>query len=238
MFVKNNILGVEVTSEKQDTILEYIDDNIEKKDFRLTIVTPNPEMVVYATKHKQFRALLNKADIALCDGVGLTLAGRLVARPFKERITGVDFMKNLCEKIAKKPVTVGFLGGRAKVAEDTAKCLREIYPSLKVVYTASEFDRSTFPKEGVDILFVAFGFPKQEEWVSTYFDTVSVKIAMGVGGSFDYISGRVSRAPLVIRSVGLEWLYRLVRQPWRLKRQLALLTFMRLVFQDMLHIKG
>jgi len=92
-------------------------------------------------------------------------------------------------------------------------------------------------KAGVDILFVAYGFPKQEEWIAKNLPKLPVKAAMGVGGAFDYISGNVSRAPFFVRAIGLEWLFRLIRQPWRIKRQLRLATFILLVIKELTRVK-
>ena len=234
--MKKNILGVGVTDAKSEDILEYVLDEVKKPSKKLSIVTPNPEIVVYATKHPTFKKLINEADLALCDGVGLLLAGMVLGKPLPERITGVDLMKSLCEKSVKKAYTIGFLGGRAGVAERTAECLKGLYPGLRVDFTESDFDVKHFPKKGVDILFVAFGFPKQEEWIAKNLPLLPVKVAMGVGGAFDYLSGNVTRAPFIVRAVGLEWLFRLIRQPWRWRRQLSLLLFAKLVIQARLRL--
>lgn len=223
--VKNTILGTDITSGTGDQVLKYVIDLIEKKEEKCFITTPNPEIVMYAKSHPSFQGILNTADLALCDGVGLLIAGYILNKPFKDRITGVDFMEKLCKRLARKPVSIGLLGARPRVAEKVAKCLREKYPEIKIVFTASEWDEKQFPKRGVDLLFVAFGFPKQEEWIAQNLPKLPITVAMGVGGAFDYLSGEVARAPFLMRSVGLEWLFRLSKQPWRLKRQLALPHF-------------
>ena len=253
MLVKNQILGVGVTNEKSSSILEYVLKNIEKNTKKYYITTPNPEIIVYATKNQHFRNILNEADLALCDGVGLTFAGKILKKPFVERVTGVDFMEELCKRVAKKPITVGFLGGRGRVAQLTAERLKQRFPDLSVVlaeagnpdqktmelvkqkaehYAASHHDTIGSGKKEIDILFVGFGFPKQEEWIYTYLPTLPVRYAMVVGGAFDYLSGSVPRAPKALRAVGLEWLFRLMVQPWRLKRQLALIEFILLVLKE------
>ena len=146
---------------------------------------------------------------------------------------------------------MGFLGGKDGVAEKTAECLQKKYPGLRVNFAGSEWPNEMKDEKGelknrektshlsflishlsIDILFVAFGVPKQEFWISDNLEKIPVKIAIGVGGAFDYISGRVKRAPEWIQNIGLEWLYRLIREPWRLKRQLALLEFIRLVIKE------
>lgn len=262
--VKTTVLGVGITSDTSRSILEYVVDLLENSKEKCIIFTPNPEMVVAASKDRSIQDLLNKADLALCDGVGLYLASHLVAKGVPGRIAGVDFVKSLCENVSEKPINIGFLGGRTNVAEKTAECLLSLHPTLRVVFAGEEWgkegfdnaqkimtrikslhnskghndtprgtDKSSRQYESatVDILFVAYGFPKQEKWIANNLEKLPIRVAMGVGGTFDYLSGRVSRAPFLVRSLGLEWMYRLVRQPWRLKRQLALFEFIGLVLK-------
>ena len=234
---KQMIMGVGITDATEEEISKYIFKGLKEKGEKLIIITPNPEILVYATKHPEYKLKLNKADVALPDGVGVFLAGLLVGKPFKERIPGVDFIEELCRNSAKNPVSMGFLGGRGGVAKRTAERLQEKYPWIDVVFIGEDWfdkDKNTHygAKKTIDILFVAFGFPKQEEWIFDHLEDLPVKAAMGVGGSFDYISGDVVRAPFIIRAMGLEWLFRLVRQPWRIKRQLALVEFMFLIVKE------
>lgn len=243
------ILGTSITTASENEILEYIFKVIEKKQEKARIVTPNPEMLVYALRSSSFQNILNQAQVSLPDGVGLTLAGSMLKTNRFTRITGVDFMEILCRESAKRGFTVGFLGGRDGVAEKTAECLVEKYPHLRVIFVGEEWktdskppaqdpagrlttvtprttaDRQPQAADHIDILFVAFGFPRQEEWIAKNLDSLPVSVAMGVGGAFDYISGKVPRAPKVVRNAGMEWVFRLLVQPWRLKRQLALPVF-------------
>lgn len=253
MLSKNKILDVGITNASKEDILEYIFKTLEEKEKPYFIVTPNPEILVFAHKHKSFQTVLNTARLALPDGVGVTMGGKILGKPFKERITGTDLVDALCKESVKKPITVGFLGGRQNVAEKIAECLREKYPGLNVAFKGEEW-----PKKGtkvqrykgtkdksdsaslnqwtsepqIDILFVAFGFPKQEQWMAEHVGRVPVRVMVGVGGAFDYISGRLTRAPGFLRTLGFEWLYRLVMQPWRIKRQLALFEFLLLFLKE------
>ena len=153
------------------------------------------------------------------------------------RVSGTDLMDALCGVAAEKGFVVGFLGGGKRVAEKTAECLKKKYPGLKVAFAESgmkvdrngEWTDSSFDIPPVDILFVAFGHIKQEKWIANNLDKIPVKIAMGVGGAFDYLSGRILRAPIWIRELGFEWLFRLAVQPWRIKRQLVLLKYLWLI---------
>jgi len=270
MIGKKNILGVDITDATKNEVLEYIIKNLENLRKKLFIVTPNPEILVLSSKNSSFKNVLNSADLASPDGIGVLIAGKFLGQPLKERFTGVDLIENLCNRVAEKPITVGFLGGRDGVAEKTVECLRKKHPKLKIAFVGEEWPSEDFftknqykvssikHKEqenikdvgknflnteylihntGIDILFVAFGAPKQEFWISENLDKIPVRVAIGVGGAFDYISGKVPRAPGFIRGIGLEWLFRLVVQPWRIKRQIALLQFIWLVFRERINQK-
>ena len=258
MLEKKIILGVGITNATTDKILEYIITGLQKGTKKYYVVTPNPEILVLANKNLEYRKILNEARIALVDGVGIILAGKVLGKSFKQRLTGVDLLENLCERVSKKPITVGFLGGKGGIADKTAECLRSRYPNLKIAFVGQEWpqDSSMYQVSSIkynenkksytgihntkylilntfiDILFVAFGAPKQEIWISENLDKLPVRVVIGAGGAFDYVSGRVPRAPLFIRRLGFEWLFRLIVQPWRIKRQLALLEFMFLVLKE------
>lgn len=253
------ILGTNITNVSKSEILEFVEKNLDKKDIKIPIVTPNPEILMYAVDHKEYQKVLNSAKVSLADGVGVVVSGKILRKGIKERIAGVDFMLSLCSLAAERGFSVGFLGGREGVAEKTAECLVKKYPNLIVGFVNSEWNEYGFDKAkkyqvlsskyyankkednlneskilnakyvihdtSVDILFVAFGFPKQEIWIDENLDKIPVTVAMGVGGAFDYISGNVRRAPKFVRDAGMEWAFRLAVQPWRIKRQLALPRF-------------
>ncbi len=256
------VLGVSVTTSPVEEILKYVFDSVRSGTEKLKIFTPNPEIVMYAREHSDFLAILNQAHINLPDGVGMTMASLALGKERFSRMSGVDFMEMMCKESVIKLATVGFLGARGSIALEAAKCLQKKYPGLKVRFVGSEWENGRWipteyeenvalfemteklekdtllprihllPKQEIDILFVAFGFPKQETWISEHIDILPFHVGMGVGGAFDYLSGNVSRAPKPIQDVGLEWLYRLLRQPWRAKRQLALIRFIRLVISE------
>jgi N-acetylglucosaminyldiphosphoundecaprenol N-acetyl-beta-D-mannosaminyltransferase len=230
-FEKIFLLGVGFTDATEQQILEYIVIGLQKIDDKYYIVTPNPELLVIANDDSYYKAILNNAKLALPDGIGVVMVSKLVGKPIEQRVTGVDFMESLCKRVSKQPITVGFLGGGPHVAELTAECLVKKYPGLKVGLVSKEWNKSLKDKK-VDILFVAFGSPKQEIWISENLKNLPVKIAIGVGGSFDLISGRVPRAPKFLRGLGFEWLFRLFVQPWRIKRQLSLAKFVYLVLME------
>lgn len=237
-----NILDVRVDKINMAQAVNLVESWLEgtKKHY---IVTPNPEFIMAAQKDVEFKRVLNNADLAIPDGVGLKLASDIVCT-----VPGIDLMEALIYEASKKGFTVGFLGGKNGVAKETAECLQKKHKNLKVTFSSSgglvdnngeniiqgggEGSQNDNIIPPTDILFVAFGQVKQEKWIAKNLDKIPVKVAMGVGGSFDYLSGRVSRAPKVIRNLGLEWLFRLILQPWRIKRQLALINFVFKVVLD------
>lgn len=236
-----NLLGVKITAESEEKVLEYILERLRSSSKKFFITTPNPEILVYAHSHLDYQDKLNTAEVALPDGIGLLWAALIEAKPLKTRITGVDFLEKLCEKSREKPLSIGFLGGRGGVAEKASKRLQQKYPWIKVAWVGEEWPKEKndvlrYSSE-IDILFVAFGFPKQEEWIYEHLPHIPVKAAIGIGGAFDYLSGEVRRAPKLVRALGLEWLFRLIRQPWRWKRQLTLLKFIYLIILEKFETK-
>lgn len=214
--MKKYILGVGIDDINIDQVVRKVEGWL-KKGGKHYIVTPNPEFLVTAQSDPEFKKILNNADLAIPDGRGLKLAGDIL-----NHSPGIDVMEELVKRSSDWAVAVGFLGGRGNVAEKTAERLKKKYPALKVKFISEEPD--DIPK--LDILFVAFGHPKQEKWISKNLPKLPVKVAMGVGGSFDYLSGKVPRAPLWIRNIGMEWLFRLILEPWRIKRQLSLIKYL------------
>jgi len=229
MKIKDLIFQIE--NVKFEEALEYLVKKAKKTEGKTFVVTINPELIMLAEKDTEYEKILKSADLALCDGAGIVWAGKIFGKNFPERIHGVDLVEKLSKSVAKEPITVGFLGGHENVAQLTADCLVKKYSSLKVAFAESEWE-DVRSRKSCDILFVAFGSPKQEQWIYKHLDQIDTKVVIGVGGSFDFISGRVRRAPKWMRKLGLEWLFRLLIQPWRLKRQLALPRFVLLVLRE------
>ena len=238
------ILGINVSTEKRGNILKNIIRRL-RVGKKFYIVTPNPEIMMYALKDKEYRHVLDQAQFAIPDGVGVLMASKILKKGVLERITGVDFMMEVVRECAREGLTTGFLGGGSGIAEGVADCLKKIHPKLKIGFTGEEWDEKKMASGGwqvaggsalkhIDMLFVAFGFPKQEKWIADNLDKIPVTAAMGVGGSFDFITGKVKRAPSILRRIGLEWLYRVSVQPWRVKRQLALPQFAYYVIRERL----
>ena len=231
-----SILGVGINNIDLSDILEYLLKNIETKQKKIFLTTINSEILVAAHKKSEYRSILNSSDLALVDGFWVKKAVNLLGFSLKERIAGVDLVHALCKEVSKRPITVGFFGGRGNVAESAAECLKNEYPGLKVAFTIEDWPESEAKSKNLkcDILFVALGHPKQEIWIYNNLPNINVLMAMGVGGAFDFISGRVRRAPKIVQDLGFEWLFRLINQPWRIKRQSSLIYFVLLILQERL----
>lgn len=207
------------------------------------IATVNPEFLVAAQKDEKFKEILNQADLNVPDGVGLQLAAWFLGQKIGERITGVDLTWEICKLAVEKNYSIYLLGAAEGIAERTAQRLKLVYPNLKIAGFSSpevSVDGSTdsqviesINNSKADILLVALGAPKQEKFQAANRYQLSVKITMGVGGTFDYIAGVEPYAPVWIRKIGLEWFYRLLTQPKRWKRIFtAVVIFLYLVIKS------
>ncbi len=254
------ILKISITNNSKKEILEEIQKYLfekskvkSRKSKNLVIFTPNTEQIVLAQKNSHFAEVLNQADIAIPDSVGVVWAGRVLTKNGpKTQIPGVEFMENLVQLAENRHVPIGLIGGRDKVAVKTLECLRKKYPGL-IGWGEERIDEAYLAKKILDtnavIIFVALGPPKQEQLIeklsyqlsgirkadrrSPITDHSSV-VLMAVGGSFDIISGRLPRAPVLMRTLGLEWFWRLILEPRRIFRQLALIEFVWVVLQERL----
>ncbi len=229
------ILGVKITAENEGKILELLRSELNKpkKDRRkLVIFTPNPEQISSAAGNASLKEMLNSADINLPDGIGVIGGASLLGRKLEARIAGVDFMESLVKSDSKQPVVTGFFGGQPGVAIEAANCLQKIAPKMAIGYASDTFDKDRMIHSDIDILFVGLGFPKQEKWILAHKNEVPASIIMAVGGSLDFLSGRVPRAPKFVRKLGAEWLFRLTIQPWRIIRQARLLHFGGLILKE------
>jgi N-acetylglucosaminyldiphosphoundecaprenol N-acetyl-beta-D-mannosaminyltransferase len=226
------VLGVRVDTVTFDEVLARIETFIaEGRPHQL--VTVNPEFVMSAQTDAEFRRIINASALALPDGVGVWWASRRAGRPLPERIPGVDLVERLAALSAQQGYRLYFLGAMPGVADKAVAVLRARYPTLTVAgsYAGSprlEEDEAIVARvraASPHILLVAYGAPAQDRWIARNLERLKVPVCIGVGGSFDYIAGVHPRAPGWLRRLGLEWLHRLVTQPWRWRRMLALPRF-------------
>ena len=193
------------------------------------VVTFGAEMAMLAQHDPRYRAVVNAADLVIPDTVGIVWASRVLGQPLRERVPGIEFAERLCDAV---PEPIYLLGGAGGVAIEAATALRARHPQARIVGTHHGFFTDAessavadaIEASGARIVFVALGVPRQEYWVSGQRSRLSC-VCIGVGGAFDVWAGRVSRAPETMRRAGLEWLYRLAREPSRLGRQMALPAF-------------
>lgn len=218
-----DILGVRVASSHMDEVLGILQKKMTQKtyDRPFFVVTVNPEFLVQAGEDKEFKKILNEADLAIADGAGLKLAG------VKEIIPG----RKLVEELLGLKLKIFYLGGRNGVSEFMAKKYGGEFAegerneeNLEIIKKINEYRP--------DLLLVAYGAPWQEKWIYRHLEEIKAKVVTGVGGAFDYLVGRSKIPPDWVNRAGLEWLWRLVHEPWRWKRQLRLVKFVGLVVLD------
>jgi N-acetylglucosaminyldiphosphoundecaprenol N-acetyl-beta-D-mannosaminyltransferase len=227
-----NLLGVRIDKVSMNEALIHIEQMIRSNNGHY-VVPINPEMIMEAQENEKFRDVINKASLILADGIGVVFSSWIIREPLKERVTGVDTVKNISRSAAINGWRMFLLGAADGVAEKTAKILQSEFSKLEI---AGFYSGSPAPEEeekicniiklsGAHILMVAYGAPKQELWVARNLHRFNVPLVMCVGGAFDFISGVTKRAPRWLQSLGLEWFYRLIHQPWRWRRMLALPRF-------------
>ena len=230
------LLGVRVSNVDVPESLTIIEGLIES-DTPHQVVTVNTEFVMAAQTDADFKAIINATALALPDGVGILWAARFLGHPLKKRVTGVDTVQRVAELAARKGYRLFLLGAAEGVADLCAQRLSNQYPNLQIVGTYSG-SPAVEEEDGIlalvkqakpDILFVAYGAPQQDKWIARNLARLGVPLAMGVGGAFDFIAGAAVRAPRWMQRLGLEWLHRLYREPWRWRRMLALPRFVGLV---------
>jgi N-acetylglucosaminyldiphosphoundecaprenol N-acetyl-beta-D-mannosaminyltransferase len=210
------------------------------------ICTVNPEFIMAARRDPAFAAALRRADLRVPDGVGVLWAARLLGKPLRERVTGSDGIFRISARAAREGWRVYFLGAAPGVAEETARRLAARYPGLQVAGTyagspRAEEWRNIYARLAAarpDVLFVAYGHPRQDLWIDVHRADLPCAVAMGVGGAFDFVAGVAVRAPRWVQRLGLEWLHRLICEPWRWRRMAQLPLFAALVIGQRMGFVG
>ncbi len=243
---QKNLFGIALRTLNKKNALEKIKKYIGVPTGFFHIVSLNPEIVVIAKKDRYFREIVSKGQIQIVDGVGVVLAGKMLHLELADRTQGAELMETLLNWAGRGRLRVMLIGGKGNLAESISDCYSSAYPEARFIGVEGIKDiRKPKKKEEEEIfsiitarrphiVFVAFGSPYQELWLWKHKDRLKRIVCMGVGGGFDYVSGSIQRAPLLIQKIGLEWLYRLIRQPWRWRRQLRLIEFIGLVLKERL----
>lgn len=231
-----DILGFKVFSGSFNEALKEI-DNYDK----VNIISANPE-VLYSGFNNEllYENFKSENSFIIPDGVGTIVASKLIKDPVKEKIAGVDFMQAIIGKCEEENKSIYLLGATEEVLQGCLSKIKEKYPRINISGYRNGFFREEDEKHIVQniiqskpyAIFIAMGCPKQEKFIIDYMDFIPCKIFMGVGGSFDVISGNVNRAPRWMIKLGLEWLYRIIKDPVRIRRLSSIPKFLWLVFKN------
>lgn len=230
---KVNILGVLFDSVTMHEATEKAKYFLEQNKLHL-IFTANPEIAMLAKNNSEFLNIINNGDLIVADGVGIVIGSKIIKQTLPERVAGYDLVQSIFNAIKDTGKTVYFFGAAPGVAKKAAKKMRIKYPGLNIVgvhdgYFSKEEELNILSEINElkpDLLLVGLGAPKQEKWLFEHKDSLNVKLAIGVGGSFDVMSGEIKRAPKIFIKLGLEWFYRLITQPTRIKRMIKLPVFL------------
>lgn len=204
------------------------------------VVTPNSEMIAMAAEDSELARILNSADLATADGIGVVLASKILGEPLEERVAGFDLISSLFEEFAAEAINFYFLGSKPGIVDRAVENLKESYPNLNIAgYHHGYLDRENQQKiieeinsKNIDLLLVGMGVPLQEKFLDNNLKDLNVGAAVTVGGSFDVLAGEVNRAPLWMQKAALEWFYRLLQEPSRFGRMLSLPKFIYLVLKS------
>lgn len=229
------ILGVpidNVTLEDVGTITEKL---IEESNKTCKMVfAPNVEFIMMAQKDRDFFNLLQESSLSTPDSIGVIIGAKLQKKAFKERIPGQSYFRKVVELSNEKGYSIYLLGGEPGIPEKTKENLEKLFPNVNIVGLHNGYFDKNVEKEIINeinslqpnVLFVALGAPKQEKWIKEYRHELKVDIAAGQGGTYDYEAGKIKRAPVWIQKIGMEWFWRLVKEPTRIKRQLVLPVYL------------
>lgn len=227
-----DILGVPVDSVTMEEAVGRVSSFLTDKGAH-TIYTPNAEIMMAAQRDAHLKDILKSADLLVADGAGVVLASKLLGRSVPEKVSGIDLIMECFRDFSRKHTRFYLLGSKKGVAEAAAQNMERDYPGIEIAgcmdgyFREDEEDEiiSRINASDTDILLVAFGAPRQEKWIDRNKERLNVKACIGVGGSLDILSGKTELAPAFFRRNGLEWLFRLYKEPRRAKRMMDLPRF-------------
>ncbi|KEF38899.1 N-acetylmannosaminyltransferase [Schinkia azotoformans MEV2011] len=226
-----SILGVNFINTNMKDMVERLKERMQsgQKGF---VVTANPEIVMKALEDPTYKKYVEKADYVTADGIGVVKGAQILGKPLPERVAGYDLMRNLLTVLNEKKLKLYMLGAQEETIEKAVQTIKVEYPDLEIAGYHHGFFKWEDPaiineikETQPDLILVALGMPRQEKWIAEHIDHVEKGVFIGVGGSFDVVAGTVKRAPEVWQKLNLEWFYRLLKQPSRWRRMLALPHF-------------
>lgn len=229
--MRNEIMGVSFDNLTLEEAVRTGEALAGGPDFSY-VVTPNPEIVNMARQAEDYKTILNRAALVLPDGIGVVYAAKILGRPLKGRVPGIDFASGLLDRLKGTQRRLFLLGAKPGVAEQAAENLKQRYPGLVICGTHDGYFQDAGPvveairAAEADVVFVCLGAPKQERWMAQYGPQTGAHLMVGLGGVLDVYAGNVKRAPEVWQKAGMEWLYRLLHQPSRFGRMAKLPLFL------------
>lgn len=228
--MRTDILGVGYDSVTMDEAVARSIKLINERKGAY-VVTPNPEIVMLCRENPALNDAIGEAELVLADGIGVVYGAKILGTPLKARIPGIDYADGLMSKMAELGMSVFLLGAKPTVAEKAGLALSHKHPGLVIAGTHDGYFSENAPiiveinKAKPDLLLVCLGAPKQELWMQENAPKLNVGLMAGLGGSLDVFAGTVKRAPVAFQKLGLEWFYRLCKEPWRIKRMIKLPLF-------------
>ena len=231
------ILGIKVSNTSIKEICDDVVDSV-KRNQKMFITSINPEIIMHGVENAEHKKILNSATHSLPDGIGVIFASKILRGKIKERIAGIDCAENLCKTASENNLKVFLYGAKNGVAKKAQKNLEEKYPNLNIVGIMDGYEKDeskiveAINNSKANIVLVALGGGKQEEWIYHNLEKVNAQVFQCVGGSFDVFSGNSKRAPKIMQKLGIEWLFRLMKEPSRFKRQAKIPKFILLVFKE------
>ncbi len=225
--LKKEILGVQFDDLTREEAAQAGARLLEEDKFHY-VVTPNPEFILMAEKDSEFRQVLNGADLVLADGIGVVYSAKIQGVPLKGRVTGIGFAGDMLSRLNETGGRLYLLGAKPGVAEEAGRRIAEQYPNITLCGTQDGYfkdEEAVLLKVAAarpDLLFVCLGAPKQEKWMARWGKHTGARLAIGLGGVLDVFAGAVERAPESWQKLGLEWAYRLKKEPWRAGRMAKL----------------
>ena len=249
---KIDILGVGILNTTLEEVISSLENDLSEGN-RVKIFTPNTEIVMSASKSQDLKDEINKGTYVIPDGIGLLHGARMRGIELKERVTGFDTSMELLRLADVNKYSLYLLGGKDGIAEAASENIKKSYPGIRIAGFHHGYFQGThtgnpgtehesrlveeIKKSNADIIFIGFGFPRQEIWINKYMESIGTKVAIGNGGVMDILAGKAKRSPEIFIKFGLEWFYRLVSDPSRIKRQIVLPLFLLRVILDKNSIK-
>ena len=225
--MKTEILGIQFDNLSREEAKAAGAAMLRSQDFHYA-VTPNPEFILAADKDLEFQKILNKADLVLPDGIGVVYSAQILGRPLKGRVAGFDFACDMLDELDQLGGRLYLLGAKPGVAEEAGRQILETHPNIVLCGVHDGYFKDSDPvarqvaEARPDLLFVCLGAPKQEKWIARFGLLTGAKLAIGLGGCLDVFAGNVERAPEKWQKAGMEWAYRLMKEPKRIGRMAKL----------------